>query len=54
MIPGCQSCGVVSTDLILRCFTNPEGLNCEDLLEGIILELGELANSLRLNTKVSS
>jgi hypothetical protein len=33
---------------------NPEGLNCEDLLEGIIPELGELANSLRLNTEVSS
>jgi hypothetical protein len=33
---------------------NPEGLNCKDLLEGIIPELDELANGLRLNTKVPS
>jgi hypothetical protein len=51
---GCQNCGVVSTDSVLRCFVNTEGLNCEDLLEGAIPELGELANGLRLNTKVLS
>jgi hypothetical protein len=50
----CQNCGVVSTDSVLRCFVNPEGLNCEDLLEGAIPELGELANGLRLNTEVLS
>jgi hypothetical protein len=26
----------VSTDPVLRCFDNPEGLNCGDLLVGII------------------
>jgi hypothetical protein len=36
------------------CFANPKGLDCEDLLEGIIPEVGELANGLRLNTKVLS
>jgi hypothetical protein len=36
------------------CFTNPEGLNYEDLLEGAFLELVELANGVRLNTEVSS
>jgi hypothetical protein len=51
---GCQNCGAVSTDPILRCFINPEGLNCKNFLEGIILKLGELANSLRLNMEVSS
>jgi hypothetical protein len=30
------------------------GLNCGDLLEGVIPELGELTNGLRLNTEVSS
>jgi hypothetical protein len=33
---------------------NLEGLNCEDLLEGVIPELGELANEIRLNTEVPS
>jgi hypothetical protein len=42
----------IFTDLILRCVNNPEGLNYGDLLEGIIPELGELANGLRLNTEV--
>jgi hypothetical protein len=51
---GCQSGGAVSTDPILRCFINPEGLNYEDLLEGIISELGELAKGLKLNTEVLS
>jgi hypothetical protein len=36
------------------CFVNSEGLNYEDLLEGIIPELGELANGLRPNTEVPS
>jgi hypothetical protein len=45
---------VVSTDPILRCFINPEGLNCEDLLEGIIFELCKLANGLKLNIEVLS
>jgi hypothetical protein len=39
---------------VLRCFANPEGLNYEDMLEGLIPELGEQANGLRLNTKVPS
>jgi hypothetical protein len=34
---------------VLRCVNNPEELNCGDLLEGVILELDELANGLRLN-----
>jgi hypothetical protein len=46
-------CGI-HTDLVLRCFINQEGLNYEDLLEGVVPELGELANGLRLSTKVSS
>jgi hypothetical protein len=29
-------------------------MNCGDLLEGVIPELGELTNGLRLNTEVSS
>jgi hypothetical protein len=33
---------------------NPEGLNYEDLQEGVIPKLSELANGLRLNTEVSS
>jgi hypothetical protein len=33
---------------------NPEGLNYTDLLEGVISELSELANNLRLNTEVPS
>jgi hypothetical protein len=37
-----------------RCFVNPERLNCEDLLEGEVPELGELDNGLRLSTEVSS
>jgi hypothetical protein len=45
---------VDSTDPIVRCFINLEGLNCEDLLEGVILKLDELANGLRLNTEVPS
>jgi hypothetical protein len=28
-------CGI-HTDPILRCLVNPEGLNCEDLLEGVV------------------
>jgi hypothetical protein len=44
-------CGIC-TDPILRCVNNPDGLNCGDLLEGVILEPGELANGLRLNTEV--
>jgi hypothetical protein len=27
-----------STNPILRCFINPKGLNCEDLLVGMVLE----------------
>jgi hypothetical protein len=33
---------------------NLERLNFEDLLDGIIPELSDLANGLRLNTEVSS
>jgi hypothetical protein len=39
---------------VLRCFVNLKGLNCEDLLEGVVPELSELANSLRLSTEVPS
>jgi hypothetical protein len=46
-------CGIC-IDPILECVNNSEGLNCGDLLEGVIPELGELANGLRLNTEVSS
>jgi hypothetical protein len=45
-------CGIF-TDHVLRCVNNPEGLNCRDLVEGIVPELGELANGLRLNTEVA-
>jgi hypothetical protein len=46
-------CGIC-TNLILRCVYNPNGLNHGDLLEGVIPELGELANGLRLNSEVLS
>jgi hypothetical protein len=39
------------TDPVLRCFDNPDGLNCGDLLVGIV---PELANSLRLGTMAPS
>jgi hypothetical protein len=39
------------TDPVLRCFDNPDGLNCGDLLVGVVLEL---ANGLRLGTTVPS
>jgi hypothetical protein len=29
----------IRTDPVLRCFVNLEGLNCEDLLEGVLPEL---------------
>jgi hypothetical protein len=44
----------IHTDLVLRCFINSEGLNFEDLLEGMVPELNELANGLRLSTEVPS
>jgi hypothetical protein len=31
-------CGI-HTDPILRCFVDPEGLNCRDLLVGVVPEL---------------
>jgi hypothetical protein len=43
-------CGI-RTDPILRCFINPEGLSCGDLLVSIVLEL---ARSLKLTTAVPS
>jgi hypothetical protein len=36
-------------DPVLKCFDNSAGLNCEDLLVGIVLEL---ASSLTLGTVV--
>jgi hypothetical protein len=42
------------TNPILRCFVNSEGLNYRDRLEGMVLMFIELANGLRLSTKVSS
>jgi hypothetical protein len=53
MVPSAFSelwCGI-HNDPVLRCFVNREGLNYEDLLEGVVPELGELANSLRLSTE---
>jgi hypothetical protein len=29
----------IRTDPVLRCFINPEGLNYEDLLEGVVPKL---------------
>jgi hypothetical protein len=29
----------IHTDPVLRCFMDPEGLNCGDLLVGMVLEL---------------
>jgi hypothetical protein len=46
-------CGIC-TDPGLRCVNNSKGLNCGDLLEGVIPELGELTNGLRLDTAVPS
>jgi hypothetical protein len=47
--------GVTSTpNPILRCFINPEVLNYGDLLVGVVYELVELANGLRLSTEVLS
>jgi hypothetical protein len=51
MVPSRMSelwCGI-RTNPILRCFANPKRLNYEDLLEGMVPELGELANDLRLS-----
>jgi hypothetical protein len=42
------------TNPILRCFVNSKGLNYRDRLEGMVLMFIELANGLRLSTKVSS
>jgi hypothetical protein len=39
------------TDRILKCFDNPEGLNCRYTLVGIV---HELANGQRLGTMVPS
>jgi hypothetical protein len=46
-------CGI-HTDLVLKCFINLKGLNCEEMLEGVVPELSELANGLRLSTEVPS
>jgi hypothetical protein len=43
-------CGVCNNP-ILKCFDNPEGLNCGDFLVG---RVPELANGLRLGTAVPS
>jgi hypothetical protein len=45
-------CGVC-TDPVLRCFDDPEGLNCWDLLVGVVPELSSRL-TLRLSTVVSS
>jgi hypothetical protein len=29
----------IHTDPVHKCFVNPEGVNCEDLLEGVVSEL---------------
>jgi hypothetical protein len=39
------------TNPILKCFVNPEGLKCGDLLAGVV---HELANGLRLGIEVPS
>jgi hypothetical protein len=41
----------IHTDPILKCFYNPEGLSCGDLLVDVV---PELANDLRLGTVVPS
>jgi hypothetical protein len=43
-------CGV-RTNPDLRCFNNPEGLNCGDFVVGVV---PKLANGLRLGTVVLS
>jgi hypothetical protein len=42
------------TNPILKCYINPEGLNYRDFLVGMVHKLVELANGLRLSTKVLS
>jgi hypothetical protein len=44
-------CGI-HTNPILRCFDNSKALNYEDLLEGMVPKLGELANGVRLSIEV--
>jgi hypothetical protein len=44
----------IRTDPVLLCFDNPEELSCGDLLVGVVPELFELANGLRLGIVVSS
>jgi hypothetical protein len=29
----------IRTNPVLKCFVNPEGLNCDDLLDGVVPEL---------------
>jgi hypothetical protein len=41
----------IHTNPVVRCFVNREGLNCEDMLEGVV---PELANGLRLSTEMLS
>jgi hypothetical protein len=42
------------TDPILSCFNNTKGLNCGDLLVGIVLEFLSWLTILRLGTVVPS
>jgi hypothetical protein len=45
-------CGI-HTDPILRCLVNPEGLNCEDLLDGVVPKFASWYG-LRLRIEVLS
>jgi hypothetical protein len=47
---GCGKC----TNSVIRCFISSEGLNCRDMLEGMVHKFVELANGLRLSTDVPS
>jgi hypothetical protein len=42
----------ILTDPVLRCFVNPKGLSCGDLLVGVVPR--DMANGLRLSTVVPS
>jgi hypothetical protein len=42
------------TDLVLRCFDNPEGMNSEDLPSWCNSRVHELANGSRLGTTMPS
>jgi hypothetical protein len=42
------------TNPVLKCFINPEGLNCRDVVVGMVHEFVELAIDLRLSIDMLS